>query len=399
MPEELTGGPSSGPDHNTCAMALERCLQVGMEVFLDASPGQPHSKRFSARLRGWELGSYILVGLMPGAGTPAVRQGKACVIRFMHEGEVWGFSAMFAEQGLNDGFPLIQLYWPKEVARVQVRKHERVAIQTPCAIELEDGTNAAATIGDLSGGGCSLYVKSEIPVGTILRLTFRMPDGGQVNRRPVIVRNRHPVPGKGIKYGCQFQAVEDKDHGIQLFVARKIAADRGESAPHPQILVLSRNELDVERARQALSGSTFEVIEAAGILDLGYRLHSCAAAAILISFEQRELSAIEVLPLIRQSPGMGEIPLFMYGGGTGLKDQALAMGAALCLEDLSKAALILPYLPRRAVPGEAQPQVDAGAETVREGPDESRHEPEAPASGHSAPDASDDGEILLEDPG
>lgn len=394
MKEDNAGVRLTEADQNACAMALERCLKVGMEVFLDASPGSPNSKRFHARLRGWELGHYILVSLIAGAGAPAVRQGKECVIRFMHEGEVWGFSAVFAEQGLNAGFPLIQLYWPREVARVQVRKHERVAIQTPCAIELEDGTSRAATIDDLSGGGCSLLVDSEIPVGVILRLTFRMPDGGQVNRRPVIVRNRRPVPGQGLKYGCQFQAVEDKDHGIQLFVARKIATDRGESAPHPQILVLSRNELDVEMAQQALASSPFEVIEAAGILDLGYRLRSCEAVAILISFEQKELSALEVLPLIRQSPGMGAIPLFIYGGGAGLTDQALAMGATLCLNDLSETLQILPYLPE---PAPAKAQAAPEEETAEDAEDPG--EPPTVDRGYPAASSGDNDEIILEDSG
>lgn len=399
MEEDTRGVPSTGSQQSECAMALERCLKVGMEVFLDASPGNPNSKRFPARLRGWELGHYILVGLVAGTPVPTVRTGRECVIRFMHDGEVWGFSAVFAEQGLNGGFPLIQLYWPREVARVQVRKHERVAIQTPCAVELEDGTQRSATIDDLSGGGCSVLLESEIAVGSILRLTFRMPDGGQVNHRPVIVRNRRPAPGQGVKYGCQFQSVDDKDHGIQLFVARKIATDRGESAPHPQILVLSRNELDVELAQHALAGSPFEVIEAAGILDLGYRLHSCAAVAILISFEQRELSAIEVLPLIRQSPGMGEIPLFMYGGGEGLKDQALTMGATLCLRDLSETPRILPYLPQPPAPKEDPPPVETVAETNIETSEVDYEELEQLDSGSSSGGISDDDEILLEDPG
>ena len=388
MPVDHSGDEVTAPDHNACAMALERCLKVGMEVFLDASPGNPNSKRFSAKLRGWELGHYILVGLPQGTVVPSARPGKSCVIRFMHEGEVWGFSAVFAEQGMNTGFPLIQLYWPREVARVQVRKYERVAIQTPCTIELTDGRRVAATIGDLSGGGCSLHANTEIDVGATLYLTFRMPDGGQVNRRPVVVRNRRPAPGQGVKYGCQFQAAEEKDHGIQLFVARKIAIERGESAPHPQILVLSRNEGDVELVQQALGGSRFEVIEAAGILDLGHHLHSCQAVAILISFEQRELSAIEVLPLIRQSPGMDTMPLFFYGGGAGLQDQALKMGVTLCLNDLNEAPRILPYLPQaKDQERPAEESADTGAS-----------QEVAPVRETESGQSTDDDEILLEDP-
>lgn len=388
MTEDNAGGPALDPDRHASAIALERCLTVGMEVFLDASPGNPNAPRFPARLRGWERGHYILVALVPGGTVPVVRQGKECVIRFMHEGEVWGFSAAFSDQGFESGYPIYQLYWPREVARVQVRKHERVAIKTPCTIEFEDGTQRQATVGDLSGGGCSLVVATEIAVGSPLRLSFKMPDGGNVSRRPVIVRNRRVVGGEGIQYGCQFQAADEKDHGIQLFVARKIAAVRGESAPHLQILVLSRNERDLEMVQQCLAGQPYEVIEASGILDLGYRLHSCEAVAILISAEQKELSATEVLSLIRQSPGMEQIPLFLYGGGEGLRDQARHSGATLCLNDLSDTNLILSYLPRPVAPTAPEAEVPAPTSVPNS----------SPATSSGPPPQDDEDEILLEDP-
>lgn len=385
---------------NVCAMELEKCLAVGLEVFLDPNPGSPNSRRYAAKVRGWERNRYLILGLVAAGPAPVIRQGKDCVIRFMHEGEVWGFTAQFAEEVLSGGYPLLQLYWPVEVARVQVRKHERVAIQTPCRVSLQDGSDIDGMIGDLSGGGCSLTIATDIEVGTTLYLSFRMPDGGNVSQRPVIVRNKKKVPGQGTKCGCQFQLAEAKDHSIELFVARKIAIERGESAPHPQVLVLSRNERDVEVAQQALAGSPFEVVEAAGILDLGYRLRTCAADGILISFEQRELSAIEVLSLIRQSPGLEEMPLFMYGGDS-LRDQALSMGATLCLDDLSHARQIITYLPDRSKPTEpVTPETSPGllnaeAELVHDNSPASDLSKEGPGAISDA--GGDDDEITFEE--
>ena len=194
---------------NVCAMELEKCLAVGLEVFLDPSPGSPNSKRFAAKVRGWERNRFLILGLVAASPAPVLRQGKDCVIRFMHEGEVWGFTAQFAEEILTGGYPLIQLYWPVEVARVQVRKFERVAVQTPCTVTLSDERTMEGTIGDLSGGGCSLVLNDDVDVGSTLRLTFRMPDGGIVSQRPVIVRNKKSVPGQGFKCGCQFKLALD----------------------------------------------------------------------------------------------------------------------------------------------------------------------------------------------
>lgn len=360
--EDSKAAASTPPaPENVCAMELRNCLHVGLDVFLDASPGNHHSKRFPARVRGWECGHYLIVGLDADNATPAVRQGKECVIRFMHEGEVWGFTALFADYLQAGDHPLIQLHWPSEVARVQVRKHERVAIQIPCTAELDDGDTASGAIGDLSGGGCSLLLDREIAVGAGARLSFRMPDGGQVRGRRVIVRNRKKAPGTGFKYGCQFEASEEKDHSIELYVARKIATERGESAPHPQLLVLSRDEEDVEAARHALADSPYEVVLAAGLLDLGYRLRTCNAAGILVSTDQKELAAPEVLPLLRQTPGLEEMPLFLYGESE-TQAQSSSLGVTHCLAHISDAAEILPHLPEqpRTVAAEPRP-APAGA--------------------------------------
>ncbi len=324
---------------------LEECLTVGLDVFLDAQPGKNNSPRFPGRIRGGGVEKYILLGVNRGARAPSTRRGEKCVVRFMYEGEVWGFTAAFGEPAAPSEFPLIQIHWPREVARIQVRKHERVPIQIPCTLHLEDDSTEACTICDISGGGCSLIASCDIAVSATVHLSFRMPDGGQVSRRPIIIRNRRSDPSGANCYGCQFQEEKEEDRGIELFVARKKAMDRGEAAPHPQLLVLSRNDEDVQIAQQALSESPYQAVAATGILDLGYRLHTCNAVGILICDEQKELSAIEIFPLIQQSQGMEEIPLFLYGGGAGMHDQAMSMGASMCLEHLSNAQDIFPHLP------------------------------------------------------
>jgi len=336
---------------------LEERLEVGLDVFLDLQPGVPNAPRYGGRIRGWETNRYILIGLNPGGAVPLIRKGKECVVRFMHDGEVWGFGAQLGETAMHTELPLLHLHWPREVARLQVRKHERVAIEIPCTLHLGDDQTDTGTIGDLSGGGCCIVTMRNLAVGDSVHLSFRMPEGFQVNRRPVRIRNRKSEPGGKLRYGCQFQEEKEEDHGIQLFVARKKALDRGESAPHPQLLVLSRNDEDIRVVQQALAGTPYEVVAAEGILDLGYRLRTCKTAGILVSYEQKELSAIEVIPLIQQSPGMAAVPIFVYGGGSVLHGQAAGLGAALCLDHLASARDILPFLPAVEAPAPAAPRV------------------------------------------
>jgi hypothetical protein len=372
---------------------LEACLEVGLNVFLDTQPGSHNATRYPGFVRGWEKGSHIVLGLQRGAVLPTVRKGKDCVVRFMHEGEVFGFTARFGDAMTDIDFPLLQLHWPHEIARLQVRKHERVPIHISCTLHLEGDQEESGTIGDLSGGGCSIVSSHELPVDTALRISFRMPEGAQVDRRPILIRNSSPIGTSGFKYGCQFQEEKEEDRDIALFVARKIATDRGEEAPHPQVLVLSRDDEDVQTAQHALHNSLYEVVAASGILDLGHRLKTYNAVGILISHELKELSALDMLTLLKESTAFGEIPLFLYGGDQALRDQAMNKGAALCIEDLANANDIVPHLPEIEVPEPVVEEEEADSGTDNE--DDSPEDQEEDAL--SLEDSDDDGGDIDDD--
>lgn len=377
------------------ATELESCLEIGLEVFLDPNPGTPNSRRFPARVRGWEAGRYLILGLLPSGPPPVLRSGKECIVRFVHEGEVWGVSVSFVEELQGGTARLVQLSWPREVARVQVRRHERVPVQAPCDLFDSGGGSLPGTIADISGGGCSVLARRELEVGSRVLLSFQMPDGVRIDMRPVIVRNRRPVAGGLIKYGCQFQEQDGQDRNIEFFVNRSIASARGGMVATPHLVLLSPRNPDIEEARRALASAHCEIVAAAGVLDLGYLLRTCQPAGVLMAFDQGGFTAIEILPIIRQSPGMAALPIFVYGGGARL-DEVMALGATHCVNDLSLAAEILPYLelpePR---PGGAPESPGAGGAS----PAGAHEESGAPMVEASAPDPveEDNGEIRFEE--
>ena len=369
---------------------LEKCLTVGLDVFLDAQPGENNAPRYPGRIRGWDEGQYILFGLNRGARLPVVRRNAECVVRFMHEGEVWGFTAAVGDAITQTEFPLIQLHWPSKVARIQVRKHERAPIHIPCTLHVGEESEDCY-INDISSGGCSLVATRNLAVSDTMHLSFRMPDGGLVSRRPVIIRNRREEPPSTFTYGCQFQEEKEEDRGIELFVKRKIAMDRGEAAPHPQLLVLSSNDEEVQVAQHGLKDSPYQAVAATGILDLGYRIKTCNTVGILVSFEQKELSAIEIIPLIKATQEMEEVPLFLYGGGTDLHAQAKGAGAALCLNSLEQIQDVLPHLPKLPEPPPPEEEEVAEPESVDTTP--------ATADGAVAPASEEEEEpVSLESP-
>ncbi|MBX3176105.1 MAG: PilZ domain-containing protein [Candidatus Hydrogenedentes bacterium] len=378
------------------ATELESCLEIGLEVFLDPNPGTPNSRRFPGRVRGWEAGRYLILGLLPSGPPPVLRSGKECIIRFVHEGEVWGVSVSFVEELQGGASRLVQMSWPREVARVQVRRHERVAVQAPCDLYDSGGGSMPGTISDISGGGCSVLARRELEVGSRVLLSFQMPDGVRIDKRPVIVRNRRPVTGGLIKYGCQFQEQDGQDRNIEFFVNRSIASARGGVVATPHLVLLSPREADADEARRALASAHCEIVAAAGVLDLGYLLRTCQPAGVIMSLDQAGLTAVEILPLIRQSPGMAALPIFVYGGGAGL-DDAMAHGATHCVNDLSLAAEILRYLDLpESRPGGAQESPGSEVASPAGAPEESGA-PMAEAPAPEPVEEEDSGEIRFEE--
>lgn len=342
MHDEQAKVSGAGPGASEDSRVLEGMLEVGGQVFLDSRPEGLPSSRQRAVIRGWEPGGYILVARDARRGSAYLRRDQPCVVRLFREGEIWGFHTQVLSNQVYANDRQIQVQWPDEIERIRIRNHDRVSLRAMCRASYPDGSFVEGDLLDLSAGGCRVLLHEDLVIGTPLYLSFALPAGNEVENRLATVRNRRPAPKAGVIYGFQFADIEDSErHGIDLFVARQLAGQRGEESPHPQVVLCSPNREDLRRLRGALQALGTEVIAAGTLLQLGRALDSGRTVALLVNTEQPRLPALEICLAVKEDVKTRDIPVIIYGGGAEADNQYRASGAYTCLAGLEDLAGLL----------------------------------------------------------
>jgi CheY-like chemotaxis protein/c-di-GMP-binding flagellar brake protein YcgR len=332
----------STPDETCSAGDLVAHVNVGDAAFLDLNVTGDHDQRFRTVFQGWELGKYIVLKRPEACKALSLAKGRMCAVRFVHEGDVWGFYASLATEihpFSEDRTVLVT--WPKSARRLRVRRHERISLGIACEASYTDGGTEHGMIQDLSGGGCRVSISRALELGDLIELTFEMPGTGETMHRSVVIRNRGADPEGALQYGCQFQnETDDVQYGIEYYVARTLAGNRGEAPPHPQIFVLSSDTGDAALVRHALRSAGLDVVAARDVLNLGAQIEHSKPVGLLISGDLPDLEATVACRLVRRTQGLGELPVVIYGGDAALESKAVDAGASAWIADAAQVAAV-----------------------------------------------------------
>jgi len=178
---------------------VESFLEVGAAAVFSCDPsGQDRCK---TAIRGWRNEGYVLLDL-PSSPPNTLARSASCVVRFVAGGQACGFESRVLNPGTRSA-PYIQITWPQHIESVEFRRYQRVQIAITCRARDAQGEESEGTIRDLSAGGCRIQLDRKLPVGSAVHVSFRLPDGTQVDDAPCVVRNCNLAEG-GILHGCQF---------------------------------------------------------------------------------------------------------------------------------------------------------------------------------------------------
>ncbi len=137
----------------------ERFLDVGLILFMELKGGTTNF-RYKTTVVGWKTGGAIIIDapLFNGAYIN-LSTGWDCIVRYIYRGEAFGFETKVLKSINDFDFPLIYLAYPKKIARISLRKHERVQTYIPVMMEIQIEGHPEELEGhilDLSAGGCLL---------------------------------------------------------------------------------------------------------------------------------------------------------------------------------------------------------------------------------------------------
>lgn len=152
-----------------------------------------------------QLRYYVrLIGYLKGKGlvvtTPTqdnkvllMREGQSFVVRMFSGKSVYAFSASIIKVA-NVPYPHLHLSYPAQVRGLVVRHGARARVALIAAVQDAQGTPHAATLGNLSIGGCSLATKAPIGgKGTRVAIKFRVAvsDAERYLNLEGVIRNSH----------------------------------------------------------------------------------------------------------------------------------------------------------------------------------------------------------------
>ncbi len=317
-------------------------LEVGSPAFLDLNPNGDLDQRFRTVFQGWELGKYIVLKRPEACKALTMAKGRLCAVRFISNGDVWGFFASLRSElrPFTEDHTIL-VTWPKGARRLRVRRYERISLGIPCEVSFQNGGTEPGKIEDLSAGGCRVRVSRALELGDVAELTFEMPQTGEAMRRTVLIRNRSAGTDGIMQYGCQFQEeADDAQCGIEYYVARALADSRGEEPPHPPVFVLSSDKGDAVQVRHALRNTGYDIIAAGSVLNLGARMEHAKPVGLLISGALPDIEATAACRLVRRTEGYADLPVVIFGGDPSLERKAIAAGASAWIKGPEEAASI-----------------------------------------------------------
>jgi hypothetical protein len=165
------------------------------------SPGLPLSLellllekiRCTSFFRGSREYHYVLIDHPLHNGLPVrMEENKSCIVRFIWEGNVFGFSGHIIS-AIRHPFPLAFLTYPDQLESLNLRTTTRypVRIEATYAHQTQEGSAPGSGTGliiNISEGGCLLEGKSVFDPGSRLTLSFTIPPQETIQELEVEVK-------------------------------------------------------------------------------------------------------------------------------------------------------------------------------------------------------------------
>jgi c-di-GMP-binding flagellar brake protein YcgR len=221
---------SATPASATPALPLGIGTALNLQVLTDRTGARLH-----ARVLGMHEGESIMAHV-PGALTQMdLRLGDEVAVRCLAGRTVYGFKTTVIRVCTRP-YPYFHLAYPGDIAQVDVRRSERVAVALSASVS---GQSSPVELRDLSGSGALLVSSTPLGVpGDAFEVSFELGFDG-VNRTlrlRVSVRNADPLPhaaGEEARYRCGIQFIDapEADRLFLLgFVYERLLAVRGAAA-------------------------------------------------------------------------------------------------------------------------------------------------------------------------
>jgi c-di-GMP-binding flagellar brake protein YcgR len=180
-------------------------FRPGQEVFIEREMGS-QKIRSRTRLIGIKPDRYLIFDMPLYDGTAAFTvSGEPCVVRFVDEGEVIGFSSRVI-QIHYEPTPLLFVEFPRDLEKINLRAQPRLRTSIPSTVRgpsLGEGPSPGVLL-DLSEGGAKILTSARPPAQEALTISFGMPSGRAFSELSAVVVSVNDKHDEKIEIGVRF---------------------------------------------------------------------------------------------------------------------------------------------------------------------------------------------------
>lgn len=292
---------------------IEKFLSVGCSALFHADPTSKTGPRYNTAVRGWRPGAYVLLDRPTQGGRYVMlSENERCVIRFVDGGFACAFDAVVYDWDNRPSESYCRVSWPAHIETVAFRKYERIKVNVPCEMMVEDAV-ARGIIEDMSLGGCRIQTEEPLPKDTVALLSFTLPDGHSLSKVKCIVRNVQKYGPHTSSMGCEFiKGQVSVETNVSFYIATALGRDALDSE-QDRILVIDDRSASLTLCKRLLSGRGLEAVAASGTLDGVSRLRISPPRAVMIGASQGDFPCVETVRLIRATHDFESLPVYVFG--------------------------------------------------------------------------------------
>ncbi len=174
--------------------------------------------RAGSVIRGYRKGRFILID-SPFQGKESILSvpGESCVIRFLSDGKVFGFTSALLKTYTTPA-SLCAIQYPEKIESVSVRQSNRIPVFFPGSVSAGSKAPVPGALVDLSAnGGCFIVRHLVVSKGESLNLNLLLPDNLNLANMPCLVQSVHATKGK-VFMGLKFLFTETEDfEALKIF--------------------------------------------------------------------------------------------------------------------------------------------------------------------------------------
>ncbi|MFP5223000.1 MAG: flagellar brake domain-containing protein [Acidobacteriota bacterium] len=206
-------------------MDTKQSFSGSREIFKVLPPGLPMLFQFSGQKSSYRTsyvgtspGDAVIMQLPMNPGvTRLLAEAYSIVVRFVHDGQAYGFESHFVA-ALRKPLPLLFVTYPNRVHQVSVRACERLAILER-AVLLAGGTRLEGVLTDVSCGGCKIKLaRSESSLAlaagseALVEFSMSMEENVPIALKGMLVE----VDNEGKKVKCRMTFAKEQEKELSL---------------------------------------------------------------------------------------------------------------------------------------------------------------------------------------